>query len=92
MTHRRLAAAAASGVALALGATVFAAAPASATQKPGTRPLAAVLLSDGNRFDRNSYDYDIVTEAALAVLEAETELAGRRPHRREGGPDRLPPA
>ncbi len=35
---------------------------------PGTRSLAAVLTADGNRFDRNWYDYDIVTEAVLAVL------------------------
>ncbi len=69
--RRRLAAAAASGVALALGATVLAAAPASATTtSPGNRSLAAVLLSDGNQFDRNWNDYDIVTEAVLAVLAA----------------------
>jgi hypothetical protein len=68
--RRRLAAAAASGVALALGATVLAAAPASATATPGNRSLAAVLLSDGNRFDHNWNDYDIVTEAVLAVLAA----------------------
>ena len=29
-----------------------------------------MLTSDGNRFDRNWYDYDIVTEAVLAVLAA----------------------
>ncbi len=73
MTHRRrLAAAAASGVALALGASMLAAAPANATSSAptGTRSLASVLLSDGNRFDHNGRDYDIVTEAALAVLAA----------------------
>ncbi len=36
----------------------------------GTRSLAAVLTADGNRFDRNWSDYDIVTEAVLAVLDA----------------------
>lgn len=36
----------------------------------GTTSLASVLTSDGNRFDRNSRDYDIVTEAVLAVLAA----------------------
>jgi hypothetical protein len=36
----------------------------------GTRSLAEVLTSDGNQFDRNWYDYDIVTEAVLAVLDA----------------------
>jgi hypothetical protein len=36
----------------------------------GTRSLAAVLTSDRNQFDRNWYDYDIVTEAVLAVVAA----------------------
>ncbi|WP_197710099.1 fasciclin domain-containing protein [Micropruina glycogenica] len=39
----------------------------------GDRSLAAVLTSDGNRFDRNWYDYDIVTEAVLAVLAAKPD-------------------
>ncbi len=53
-------------------ATVAPAASASpSTPAPlGTRSLAAVLTSDGNQFDRNWYDYDIVTEAVLAVLGA----------------------
>lgn len=49
--------------------TVLAAAPA-ANAATGNRSLAAVLTSDGNRFDSNPSDYDIVTEAALAVLAA----------------------
>jgi len=51
-------------------ATVAPTASASAsTPAPlGTRSLASVLLSDGNQFDRNWYDYDIVTEAVLTVL------------------------
>lgn len=36
----------------------------------GTKSLAKVLTSDGNRFDKNWNDYDIVTEAALAVIAA----------------------
>ena len=32
-----------------------------------------MLLSDGNRFDNNWYDYDVVTEAALAVLAAKPD-------------------
>ena len=36
----------------------------------GTRSLAEVLTSDGNTFDHNWHDYDIVTEAVLAVLKA----------------------
>lgn len=42
----------------------------AATEELGTRSLAEVLLSDGNTFDDNWRDYDIVTEAALAVLAA----------------------
>ena len=55
---------------LAATATVAAAPTATASGTTGTRSLAAVLTSDGNRFDRNWYDYDIVTEAVLAVLAA----------------------
>jgi len=32
-----------------------------------------VLLADGNQFDGNWYDYDIVTEAVLAVLAAKPD-------------------
>jgi Fasciclin domain len=55
--------AAATCVALAVGA----AGPAGAEeQTPGQPPtLADVLLSDGNQFDLNPFDYDIVTEAVL---------------------------
>ena len=42
--------------------------PESGSAPTGTRSLAAVLTADGNQFDRNWYDYDIVTEAVLAVL------------------------
>ena len=61
--------AAASVTALALGAAV----PAFAAD--GTNPLAAVLTSDDNQFDLNSKDFDIVTEAALAVLAAKPNSA-----------------
>jgi uncharacterized surface protein with fasciclin (FAS1) repeats len=57
--------------AIAVGAGLAAAPAASAHTHPtGTRSLTEVLTSDGNRFDRNRYDYDIVTEAVLAVLAA----------------------
>lgn len=46
---------------------------ASATEPSGTRSLAEVLTADGNQFDRNFYDYDIVTEAVLAVIAADTD-------------------
>ena len=60
--------------ALGLAAALVAPATASATTQPlGERSLAEVLTSDGNTFDRNWYDYDIVTEAALAVLEAKPD-------------------
>ena len=39
----------------------------------GTKSLAEVLTSDGNQFDKNSRDYDIVTEAVLAVLGAKPD-------------------
>ena len=65
-SRRMLAAALGLGLAAALTVT---ATPAQAAPL-GERSLAAVLTSDGNRFDRNSLDYDIVTEAVLAVLAA----------------------
>ena len=68
--------------ALATAATVFATAlPATATAetaaaaKPKERSLVSVLTSDGNKFDRNKQDYDIVTEAALAVVGAKPDSA-----------------
>ena len=54
--------AAASAVALAVGM-----APAASASQ-GEKSLAAVLTSDRNQFDHNWHDYDIVTEAVLAVL------------------------
>ncbi|MEZ5096986.1 MAG: fasciclin domain-containing protein [Nocardioides sp.] len=56
--------------------TAGAAAPApvqAAEKRLGNRSLATVLTSDGNRFDRNPRDYDIVTEAVLAVLAAKPD-------------------
>lgn len=47
-----------------------ASATSASTGSTGTRSLAAVLTADGNQFDRNWYDYDIVTEAVLAVVAA----------------------
>ncbi|GGB77389.1 fasciclin [Knoellia flava TL1] len=71
MSARRiLSALAVAGLAGALAAPAASAAPTSTTAPTGTRSLAAVLTADGNQFDRNWYDYDIVTEAALAVLGA----------------------
>lgn len=47
--------------------------PASAQAAPGETSIAEVLTSDGNTFDRNAADFDIVTEAALAVLGAKPD-------------------
>ena len=71
MKLRRTLSGIAAGLVAGLLGTTFAAAPANAqTAELGERSLAAVLTSDGNQFDRNWYDYDIVTEAVLAVLAA----------------------
>ena len=51
-----------------LGAAATVPAQATSGEPTGTRSLAEVLTSDGNTWDRNSRDYDIVTEAVLAVL------------------------
>jgi uncharacterized surface protein with fasciclin (FAS1) repeats len=59
--------------ALVGGAALATAAPSSAAQ--GNRSLAKVLTSDGNRFDKRAGDFDIVTEAVLAVLEAKPDSA-----------------
>lgn len=55
--------------------TGLAAAPAATAShhKSGETPLAALLLADGDKFDHNPYDYDILTEAALAVLAAKPD-------------------
>jgi len=53
-------------------ASSAAATPSSSTPT-GTKSLAAVLTADGNQFDRNWYDYDITTEAVLAVLAAKPD-------------------
>lgn len=47
-----------------------ASATSSSSGSTGTRSLAAVLTADGNQFDQNWHDYDIVTEAVLAVVAA----------------------
>ncbi|MEZ5157798.1 MAG: fasciclin domain-containing protein [Candidatus Nanopelagicales bacterium] len=56
----------------ALGFGVVAAAPATA--KAGDDPLAGVLV-DKNKFDKNKKDYDILTEAVLAVLAEKPDSA-----------------
>ena len=57
--------------ALALGAV--ATAPAANAKAAGEDSLAALLTSDGNTFDKNKNDFDILTEAALAVIAAKPD-------------------
>ena len=56
--------------ALALGAISATAPAASAQAAPGETSLAGALTADGDQFDKNAKDFDIVTEAALAVVGA----------------------
>jgi len=68
----------AAGATAALASSLAAPAAMASThpaQPAGTRSLAAVLTADGNQFDSNWYDYDIVTEAVLAVLAAKPNSA-----------------
>ncbi len=62
-----------SAIALATGAALAAAPTASAAT--GNRSLATVLTSDGNRFDHNRRDFDVTTQAVLAVLDAKPSSA-----------------
>ena len=60
-------------VAVGLGAGAgLALAPAATAAEPptGTSSLAALLASDGDTFDRNWYDFDILDQAVAAVLAA----------------------
>lgn len=64
---------------LALAATgaLSAAAPAAgaAEKAPGTTPLTEVLAADGNKYDKNWDDFDIVEKAVRAVLKANPDSA-----------------
>jgi len=74
MTAVRRVTALAATFTLAAG-TALVAAPPSSAAPTGNRSLAKVLTSDGNRFDHNSGDFDITTEAVLAVLKAKPTSA-----------------
>jgi len=71
-TTTRTAWGAACVAALALLGTA-AATTATAAPPAGTSSLAAVLASDGDTFDRNWYDFDVVDQAVAAVLEAKPD-------------------
>ncbi len=70
MKRRVSAALAASALALT---TVPAMAPAANAKAIGEDSLAGLLTSDGNTFDKNKFDFDIVTEAALAIVGAKPD-------------------
>jgi uncharacterized surface protein with fasciclin (FAS1) repeats len=63
---------AASLAALAMTGAAVAAGPA-AVAAPGTTSLASVLASDGDTFDRNWHDFDILDQAVGAVLAAKPD-------------------
>ena len=65
---------------LALGTGAALATAPAAGAATGHRSLAAVLTSDGNKFDKNAGDFDITTQAVLTVLAAKPDSAvGARP-------------
>jgi uncharacterized surface protein with fasciclin (FAS1) repeats len=71
MTIRRTATRIAVTAMAAVVATTTLGAPgAQAHTKNGTRSLAAVLTKDTGGFDRNGRDFDVLTAAVLAVLDA----------------------
>jgi len=62
--------------AAALGVATLVSPSASAdASTTGTRSLAAVLAKDGNHFDHNWSDFDVVDRAAHAVLKAKPDSA-----------------
>ena len=69
--RRTIALSVAAGAAILMAAPSAASAASAALSAPaptGTRSLAAVLTSNGNdQLDGNPFDYDIVTQAVLAV-------------------------
>lgn len=73
MSLKRSITAAFATIGLAAGGVVAAAPAASADDMDAHVSLAEVLLADGDDFDRNPFDYDIVTQAVLAVLDAKPE-------------------
>lgn len=60
-------------LALGVASVGFAAAGAQANTHSSPTSLATVLTSDTNKFDKNSGDFDVVTEAVLAVLAAKPD-------------------
>ena len=70
----RLTARATAGLVTAALATAALGVPAAqAHARTGTRSLAAVLTRDTGGFDRNGRDFDVLTAAVLAVLDAKPD-------------------
>ncbi len=61
--------------ALVLGATAAMTGPAAAADELGETSLVEVLDADGNKFDKNWDDFDIVHRAATTVLGAKPDSA-----------------
>ena len=61
---------AALGVTTLLASAVLAVPATAHAAAPGKTSLAQVLAADGNRFDRNHHDFDIVDRAVRTVLKA----------------------
>lgn len=61
--------------AVALAATGVSVAPAQAAEAPGEQSLFTVLDADGDRFDKNWGDYDIVDRAVRTVLSVKPSSA-----------------
>lgn len=59
--------------AVALAATLGIGAVSATSASAGTNSLASVLTADENKFDKNSRDFDVLTEAVLAVLDAKPD-------------------
>jgi uncharacterized surface protein with fasciclin (FAS1) repeats len=57
----------------ALAATTAPAQAATASERQGTRSLATVLAADGNHFDHDWHDFDIVDKAVHTVLKAKPD-------------------
>jgi len=70
---RLLARTAATATAAVLAVTAVGATGASAHGKTGTKSLASVLTKDKSGFDHNSRDFDVLTAAVLAVLDAKPQ-------------------
>ena len=72
-TASKLALAGTLTAALAATAVTPAQAAEPTERKAGNRSLAKVLAADGNKFDKNWKDFDILEKGVLAVLEAKPD-------------------